>query len=242
MVDEKPGDLKPSVSKPRIEVTFKSGGKEQRLLMGSKTPTGGTCTRGCGAVAGLSVASFWKRPSTSAFDLRDKTALEDRPRQGGARVVTGDRTIDSQRWSGWRITRRISGRTRRRSRAWCAVNSLQMKKLIEAEPRDLKSYGLDKPAATVRIGSGSSQAGLLMGSRRRGHGLRQGRVAAGGLHAGATLLDDLKKRAGEYRPEGSFRRARVQHDALEVIREGKTACSKRKGNDKDEFPEAAAKT
>ena len=50
-------------------------------------------------------------------------------------------------------------------------------------PTDLKTYGLDKPAATVRLGIGSSQATLAdrqgRGERQR---LRQGSVAARGVH------------------------------------------------------------
>src|SRR5688572_6989029 len=41
VVEENPQNLKDfGLAEPRIEVTFKEGGKEQTLLIGSKTPTG----------------------------------------------------------------------------------------------------------------------------------------------------------------------------------------------------------
>jgi hypothetical protein len=41
LVEENPSDLAEfGLAEPRIEVSFKAGGNEQRLLIGSKTPTG----------------------------------------------------------------------------------------------------------------------------------------------------------------------------------------------------------
>src|SRR5437868_5191825 len=41
VVDDNPSDLKDfGLAEPRIEVAFKAGGKEQRLQIGQKTPTG----------------------------------------------------------------------------------------------------------------------------------------------------------------------------------------------------------
>src|SRR3989304_140697 len=41
VIDEAPADLKEyGLAEPRIEVSFKSGGQEHRLLIGQKTPPG----------------------------------------------------------------------------------------------------------------------------------------------------------------------------------------------------------
>ena len=40
---------------------------------------------------------------------------------------------------------------------------LQMKSLVDPPDADPKKYGLDKPAATVKFGSGSSQATVVLG-------------------------------------------------------------------------------
>ena len=79
LVEENPADLKMfGLAEPRIEVAFKSGGQEQRLLIGNKTPTGSDLYAKTAAqpkvflIATFLDATF----NRSSFDLRDKTALK----------------------------------------------------------------------------------------------------------------------------------------------------------------------
>jgi len=82
------------------------------------------------------------------------------------------------------------------------VSSVQMKSIVP-DATDLKKYGLEKPAATVRLGSGSSQASLAIGSAAE-----SGSVYAKDLSRPAvftidsSLSGDLTKDASEYRQRG----------------------------------------
>jgi hypothetical protein len=72
------------------------------------------------------------------------------------------------------------------------IGSLQMKSLLSTPPP--QGDGLQKPAATLRIGTGSSQATLLLGASA-GEGSVYARDAARPaiFTVDASLLDDLKK-------------------------------------------------
>src|SRR6185503_13776526 len=100
------------------------------------------------------------------FDLRDKTAIRvDRDKLDALEVISPDRTLRFAKANNeWQLTAPTTGRA-----DFSAVEALtgriaglKMKSIAEAEPKDLKKYGLDKPTATVKIGSGSSQATLLI--------------------------------------------------------------------------------
>jgi hypothetical protein len=111
---------------------------------------------------------------------------------------------------------------------------LQMKSLV-ADPGEPKQYGLDKPAATVRIGSGSSQATLVAG----------GPAAEGSIYAKdvarpavftveSSLLEDLKKDASEYQQKDLFDARSFSATRMEIVRAGQTTVfEKTKTKDKD---------
>jgi hypothetical protein len=110
-----------------------------------------------------------------------------------------------------------------------------MKSLEAQEATDLKKYGLDKPAATVRIGSGSSQATLMLSA-----GQTPGTVYAKDLSRPAvftvepSLLDDLKKDPAEYRLKDLFDARSFNTTRLEIVRNGQTVTfEKAKVKDKD---------
>jgi hypothetical protein len=105
------------------------------------------------------------------------------------------------------------------------VSSVQMKSVVPT-PGDLKTYGLDQPAATVRLGSGSSQATLLVGATAEGE---TGSVYAKDLSRPAiftidsTLVDDLKKDPSEYRQKDLFDARSFNTSRMEVTRNGQTS-------------------
>jgi len=170
VIDENAADLKAyGLADPRIEVTFKADGRQQALQVGDKTPTGSDLYAKLPDQKKVFLVSSYLESSfnKSTFDLRDKAALKlDREKVDALEIVTADRQLRFAKTEGeWRMTQPVAGRT-----DFTAVESLvgrlgtaQMKSIAAPEPADLTQYGLDTPAATVRIGSGSSQAVLLIG-------------------------------------------------------------------------------
>ena len=100
-------------------------------------------------------------------------------------------------------------------------------KSIEAaevkDPKELAKYGLDKPAATVRVVSGSSQAGLAIGKSAA-----DGTVYAKDLSRPMVftiesgLADELKKPADEFRIKDLFDSRAFNTTRIEVVRQGQT--------------------
>jgi hypothetical protein len=230
LIDENPTNLEEfGLAGPRIEVTFKSGGQEYRLLIGSKTPTGSDLYAKTAAQPKVFlIASYVESTfNRSAFDLRDKRALTfDRDTADSLEIVSAGRTIRfAKRSNTWQIAEPASSRADAAAIEGLVarVNSLQMKKLEADEAADLKRFGLDRPAATLRIGSGSSQAALLVGSAAG-----EGEVYAKDVSRPAvftlesSFLDDLKKDAGEYLQKDLFDARTFNTTRLEVTRGGET--------------------
>ena len=225
VIEEKPADLKDfGLAQPRIEVAFKSGGQEQKLLIGSKTPTGSDLYAKTAAQPKVFlIASFLDSTfNRSTFDLREKTALKfDRNGAEALEIATGDRVLGFGKVNGtWQLTQPAVPRSDAAAieGLLARINGLQMKSLAAAEPADLKQYGLDKPAASVRIRSGSSQASLLIGSKaEEGNVYAKDASRPAVFTIEANLLDDLKKDAGEYRQKDvfdarAFNTTRIQAD------------------------------
>jgi hypothetical protein len=212
VIDENPGDLKDfGLAQPRIEIAFKSGGQEHKLLIGSKTPTGSDLYAKTAAQPRVFlVASYLDSTfNRSTFDLRDKTALKfDRDVTDALEVTSAESVVKFGKVNGsWALTQPASSRsdTAAIEGLLARLSGLQMKKLAAAEAADLKPYGLDKPAATVRIGSGSSQATLLIGSAaEEGNVYAKDASRPAVFTVEASLLDDLKKAPGEYRQKDLF--------------------------------------
>src|SRR6185436_3131750 len=114
------------------------------------------------------VSSFLEATfNKSSFDLRDKTILKiDRDKVDRMEIDTPDHTLKvAKQGADWRITSPVEARA-----DFGAVegiigrlNTTPMKAITAAEAADLKEYGLDKPAATARVMSGSTQAALSIG-------------------------------------------------------------------------------
>jgi hypothetical protein len=115
------------------------------------------------------------------------------------------------------------------------LNTLQMKSEVAQEPKALADYGLDTPAATVQLGSGSSQATLLLGKDGPDstvYAKDQSRPAV--ITVDKSLLDDLTKEPGEYRQKDLFDARAFNASRIEVVRDGQTvAFEKSKVKNKD---------
>ena len=83
---------------------------------------------------------------------------------------------------------------------------------------------LDKPAATVHIGSGSAQAGLLIG-KSAGEGIIYAKDAARPMvfTVESSLLDDLKKPADDFRVKDLFDARSFNTTRVEIVRNGQTS-------------------
>ncbi len=243
VIDENAADLKEyGLAEPRIEVAFKADGKQHAIQIGDKTPTGTDLYAKLPDQKKVFLVSSYLESSfnKTTFDLREKAALKlDREKVDALEIAAADRQLRFAKTEGeWQMTAPVKGRT-----DFTAVESLvgrlgtaQMKSIAAPEAADLKPYGLDKPAATVRIGTGSSQAVLLIGAKAPEEGnvyaKDQSRPAVFTLES--SLLDELKKDAGEFRQKDLFDARSFNTTRVEIARGGQTiAFEKTKVKDKD---------
>jgi hypothetical protein len=185
----------------------------------------------------------------STFELRDKTVLKlDREKIERVEVQTPDRTMTFvKQGADWRVTSPIDARADFGAVEGIVgrLNTSPMKS-IEApdakDPKELAKYGLDKPAATVRVISGSSQAGLAIGKSAA-----EGTVYARDLSRPmvftieSSLADELKKPADEFRIKDLFDARAFNTTRIDVVRQGQTlAFEKEKDAWKQVTPSAKA--
>jgi hypothetical protein len=207
VIDENPSTLADfGLESPRIEIAFKSGGSDHGLLIGARTPTGADIyAKTAASPKVFLIASYLDSTfNRSTFDLRDKSALRfDRDAADSMALVTDGRTIRFQKSGGtWQLAETAATRSDEAAieGLLAQLDGLQMRGVVAPEADNPAKFGLDTPAATVRIGSGSSSAELQVGSPAE-EGQLYARDAARPeiFTIDASLLDDLKKDAGEYR-------------------------------------------
>jgi hypothetical protein len=234
-VDENPGDLKPfGLAEPRVAITFKAAGtaSPQQLLIGDKTATSGDLyarlpnQNKVFLIAGSFDASF----NRGTFDLRQKSVLRferDKVDRLGVESSPGT-AVELSRTSGeWKIDKpyqapadygTVEGLIGR-------VQSAQMKSIVAQDGGDPKAYGLDKPAAAVTIGLGSSQATLLFGKTAEA-GTVYARDASRPMvfTVDASLLEDVKKPVDDLRRRDVFEFRAFNATAIQITR-GKDALA-----------------
>ena len=249
VIDENPPDLKEyGLAQPRIEVTFKAGGKEQTLLIGQKTPPATDLyAKRAGEtkvflIPGHLEATFNK----TTFDLRDKAVVKvDREKLDALEFTAGDKTSRFVKPSGeWQIAAPVQARADFSAIEGIVsrLSGLQMKSVVDSPDADGKKYGFDKPAATVKFGTGSSQATVVIG----------GPAAEGTVYARdasrpavftveSSLLDELKKDPSEYRQKDLFDARGFNATRLEIVRAGqtyafeKTKVKNKEGQDEEKW-------
>jgi hypothetical protein len=242
VIDENAADLKEyGLEPPRIEVAFTSGGQEHTLLIGAKTPPGSDLyARLKDQKRVFLIPSHLESTfNRSAFDLRDKAILTlDRDAIDGIEVTAGGTAVALAKADAeWKLTRPVSAPAdfSAASSLVSRLTSAQMKTIETAPKPNLASYGLDKPAATVRVRTGSAQAVLQVG----------GPAGDGAVYARdesrpeiftieAAVLDELKKAPSEYRQKDLFDARSFNATRVEAIRGGQTVAFERaKVKDKD---------
>jgi hypothetical protein len=117
-----------------------------------------------------------------------------------------------------------------------------MKSIIDAPDTDLKKYGLDQPAATVKFGAGSAQASLVLGGKAA-----EGTIYARDLSRPAiftvesSILDELKKDPADYRQKDLFDARSFNATRIEIARAGqthtfeKTKTKNKEGQDEEQW-------
>ena len=242
VIDEKPADLKEyGLAEPRVEVAFTADGQQRRLQLGQKTPSGSDVYAKLADDPKVFLVSSYVDSTfnRNTFDLRDKSVLDlDREKIDTMEVTAAGRTTRFEKKSGeWQMAQPPAGRADVSAIDGLVsrVSSVQMKSVVP-DATDLKKYGLDKPAVSVRLGSGSSQATLLIG----GAADAEGSVYAKDVSRPAvftidsTLVEDLKKDPSEYRQKDLFDARSFNTTRLEIVRNGQTTVfEKTKVKDKD---------
>jgi hypothetical protein len=246
VIDEQATDFKQYGLEPaRIEVGFRQGGTDRRLLLGQKTPTGSDLyARIPDKPRVFLVPSYLETTfNKSTFDLRDKTILKiDRDKVDKLEIETPDHTVKlGKQGPDWRLTAPIDARADFGAieALLGRLNATPMKAIAapNADAAALKEYGLDQPAATVRVQSGSSQAGLAIGK-----GAGEGVVYAKDLSrpmvftVESALADELKKPADDLRLKDLFDARSFNTTRVEIVRAGQTIAFEK---DKDVWKQVA---
>jgi len=239
VIDENPTNLNDyGLSNPHVAIAFKADGDKdyRHLYLGEKTPSGTDVfarrndEKKVFLVAAFQETSLNKTP----FDLRDKAVLKiDREKIDGLDVTGGAQPLKLAKDGGdWKLTAPTAVRA-----DFGTVEGLlgrlqtaRMKSIVteSATPADLKKYGLDKPQASVDLNAGSSKATLVIG----------GKADDGSLYARdaskpmvvtveASLLDDLKKGADDYRKKDLFEFRAYTANHVEFTHNGQTAVFER---------------
>jgi hypothetical protein len=241
VIDENPPDLKEyGLAEPRVEVAFKVNGQQRRLQIGQKTPAGSDVyAKLPDSKRVFLIPSFLDSTfNRTTFDLRDKSVMKvDREKVDSLEVSSNAKTTRFEKKNGeWQIAQPSAGRAEFSAVDGLVsrVSSVQMKSIVP-DATDLKKYGLDKPVATVRLGSGSSQAALAIGGAAE-----TGTVYARDLSRPAvftiesSLADDLKKDASEYRQKDLFDARSFNTTRLEITHSNQTTTfEKAKVKNKD---------
>jgi hypothetical protein len=232
VIDERPGDVKQYGLDPaRVQVTFTTAGKDRTILLGQKTPSGADMyAKLPDKPRVFLVPSFLDTTfDKSTFDLRDKTILKiDRDKADRLEIQTADHTTKLVRQgSEWKIAAPVDARADVGAIEGILgrLNSTPMKAITtaQADPAALKQYGLDKPEVTVRVGAGSSEAGLAIGKPAA-----EGTVYAKDLSrpmvftVEKALVDDLKKSPDDFRVKDLFDARSFNTTRLDITYKGQT--------------------
>jgi hypothetical protein len=163
----------------------------------------------------------------STFELRDKTILRfERDKADTLEIVTASHTARMVKQDAeWKLTQPVEARA-----DYGTVEGLigrlasgQMKALTATEAADLAQYGLEKPATTVRLGSGSAMATLAVG-KEAGEGELYARDLSRPIvfTVESSLVEDLTKGPGEFRRKDLFEFRPFNATKLEIVRGGET--------------------
>jgi hypothetical protein len=210
-VDPKAADLgEYGLTAPKADITYTAKGVTGRIRLGDQTPTGGDLY----AVKGddprvFLLPTFVETSLTrNAFDLRDKRVLRfERDKADAVEVTNGAATAAFTRAdSEWRVTAPVTARgdygaiegllTR--------LSSSKMASIEAGDVNELAKFGLDKPATTVVVKTGSSAATLHVSADKDGKVYARDLARPLVFTVDATLATDVRKGVDDYRRKQLF--------------------------------------
>ena len=175
VVDENASDLSAyGLADPRVDLTFRVDGEKEpkRVLFGDKTPTGTALYAKLPNDKRVFLVADTLEPAInkSAFDFRDKTAVKfDQDKVTSIELGSQAQTIRLEKAAdGWKLVKPIQAPA-----DFVSVNGVigqlqaaQMTALKDKpeDVKDLKQYGLDRPAVTATLGMGDSSVKFEIGS------------------------------------------------------------------------------
>lgn len=212
VVDENAADLTQyGLSNPALLVAFKADGNaEGQIAFGEKTPTQSDLyavkpgEKKVFAVSAFLESTFNKKP----FDLRDKRVLKfDRDKAETLEIAQGTSRLSlARKDSEWAVTQPVQARG-----DYGAIEGLltrlstaSMTNLVESGTGTLAKYGLEKPALTAAIGTGSSRAVLAIGKEENGTVYARDESRPVVFTVDPTLVTDLRKGVDDYRDKDLF--------------------------------------
>ncbi|CAN5399811.1 hypothetical protein BH23ACI1_BH23ACI1_05810 [soil metagenome] len=217
---------------PRIEVRFRSNGQDRRLSIGGKTPPGSDVyARIDDESRVVLIASYLDSTfNRGTFDLRDKALVRvEREAVDSIDITAAGRTTQLVRTDGeWRLAAPLSAPADygEVSGLVSRLMSAQMRS-TEDTPGELRTYGLDRPAATVRAAGGESPVVLALGSASATdqtivYATLEGRPDV--FTVDASLLEALRRDPAEYRQKDLFDARAFNTSRIEVTRAGETTA------------------
>jgi hypothetical protein len=216
IVDENAADLKAyGLAEPVVDVTFHVDGEKEpkRILLGDKTPaSSGTYAKLPSSNRIFLVNSALETAADkSAFDFRDKAALAfDQASVTSLELASGTQTIRLEK-SGeeWKLVKPIQAPADFVSVSGLIgqLQSAQMTVLKDRpeDLKDLKQYGLDKPAVVATLGSGASSVKFELGKEADAGsvwGRDPAKAAVFSINNGVAM--ELKKTVDNFRRKEVF--------------------------------------
>ena len=248
VVDENPTNLAQYGLNPaRIDIAFRVKDQKdfQRLLVGEKTPTGGDLFAKRPNENKVFLISYYLDSTfnKAPFDLRDKAVLKfERDKADSIEIVNGSTTIQFvKNGPEWRIVKPVAVRADYAAAEGLMgrLSSGQMQKAVVPDAGDLKAYGLERPALTATVLSGSSKATLLVG--RAGEGGRFAKDAARPevFTVEENLFAELARDVQEYRRKDLFDSRSFTANRLNARRGDQTLAFEKSSDGKDTWRNAA---
>ncbi len=236
VVDEAPADVKDyGLVTPAMEIAFTStaGKPSGKLLVGSKTATGGSLyARKDGETRVVLIGEFNSATfNKSAFDLRDKAIVSfDRSKVDGIDVVQPSGSFELAKKDGtWRLARPIAARADGTAADGLvtAMESLLMKSIVapSATPEELTKYGLDKPSAVVNLHLGGERTSVAVGAPAGDDTVYARDVTRPDIFTiQLPVAEDLRKNVEDYRARDLFDMRAFTANRIEITRNGKTTA------------------
>ena len=172
VVDDNPTDLAQYGLNPaKLDVAFRVKGEKdlRHLLVGEKTAAGGDLyAKRADEKRVILISSYLEGTfNRTPFDLRDKTLLKfDHDKVDGLEIARGGTITQLAKSNGeWAIVKPYTARADfgTAEAALSSLSSTQMQKIVSPSAVDLQAYGLDRPAVTTTVISGSARATLAIG-------------------------------------------------------------------------------